>query len=136
MPKLKHSTKSHLSKTTSINDAWYWQMVFWNGNGSMPKEKKQGYQISLPNNEVFAFAGLWSEWLDPSTGELINSYTILTTEATGLMAEIHNSKKRMPIILAPEQEAAWLSETNYLDFKDNKIELLAEKIQDVQGSLL
>lgn len=41
----------------------------------------------------------------------------------------------MPIILAPEQEAAWLNEENYLDFARNEIELKAEKIQDVQGSL-
>lgn len=101
-----------------------------------PKGKrKQAYQISLPNNEAFAFAGLWSEWLDPNTGELLNTYSILTTEATGLMVEIHNSKKRMPIILSPEQETVWLSEKKYLDFAHNEIELKAEKIQDVQGSL-
>lgn len=98
-------------------------------------KKKQPYLITLPHQEAFAFAGLWSEWIDPNTGELINTYTILTTEATGLMAEIHNSKKRMPIILAPEQEAAWLKGQNHLDFKQNQIELKAEKIQEVQGAL-
>ena len=60
---------------------------------------------------------------------------MLTTEATGLMAEIHNSKIRMPIILTPKQETAWLSETNYLDFSHNEIKLNAEKTQDVQGRL-
>jgi putative SOS response-associated peptidase YedK len=98
-------------------------------------KSKQQYLITLPNNDAFAFAGIWSEWLDPTTGEILNTYSILTTEATGLMAEIHNSKKRMPIILTPEQEAAWLIEPNYLDFSHNTIELKAEKIQNVQGSL-
>lgn len=98
-------------------------------------KKKQPYQITLPNKEAFAFAGLWSEWIEPNTGELLNTYSILTTEATGLMAKIHNSKKRMPIILTPEQESAWLSESNYLDFSYSTIELKAEKTQDVQGSL-
>lgn len=98
-------------------------------------KKKQPYQITLPNKDSFAFAGLWSEWIEPNTGELLNTYSILTTEATGLMAEIHNSKKRMPIILTPEQESAWLSESNYLDFSYSTIVLIAEKTQDVQGSL-
>lgn len=98
-------------------------------------KKKQPFLITLPNKDAFAFAGIWSEWLNPSTGELINTYTILTTEATGIMAEIHNSKKRMPIILTPDQESIWLSEPNYLDFSHNTIELMADKTQDVQGSL-
>jgi putative SOS response-associated peptidase YedK len=59
--------------------------------------------------EPFAFAGLWSEWVDKSTGELVHTYTILTTEANELMSKIHNTKKRMPVILHPDQEAAWLN---------------------------
>lgn len=74
-----------------------------------PKGKnKQKYLLTLPNDEAFAFAGLWSEWIDKSSGEIIHSYTILTTEATGLMSEIHNSKNRMPVILSKEYEKEWL----------------------------
>jgi hypothetical protein len=39
------------------------------------------------------------------------------------------------VILSPEQKAAWLNGTNYLDFSQIAFELKAEKIQDVQGSL-
>jgi putative SOS response-associated peptidase YedK len=98
-------------------------------------KKKQGYLITLPHQDAFAFAGLWSEWLDPTTGELLNTYTILTTEATGLMAEVHNSKKRMPIILAPEQEAAWLSLHNISDFRSCEVALKAERIVPLQRRL-
>jgi putative SOS response-associated peptidase YedK len=38
------------------------------------------------------------------------TYSDLTTEATGLMAEIHNSKKRMPLVLSEEYEQIWLNE--------------------------
>ena len=71
-------------------------------------KRKQKYLISLPDNEPFAFAGLWSGWTDKQTGEVIHSYSILTTEANELMSKIHNSKKRMPVIVAKENEQFWL----------------------------
>ena len=72
-------------------------------------KKKQKYEITLPSNELFAFAGLWSEWVDKTTGELINSYAILTTEANETMSRIHNSKKRMPMILSRDNERRWIN---------------------------
>lgn len=67
-------------------------------------KKKQPFLITRPNHDLFAFAGIWSEWLHKKTGELINSYSIITTEAMGLMTEIHNSKKRMSVILSLSME--------------------------------
>lgn len=72
-------------------------------------KRKQKYELTLPENELFAFAGLWSEWIDKSTGEIINTYTVLTTEANELMSKIHNTKKRMPIILSTDNEQNWLN---------------------------
>lgn len=69
-------------------------------------KNKQKYEIGIGNNDIFAFAGLWSSWTNVETGEIIQSYTILTTEANELMSQIHNSKKRMPIIV--ENELDWL----------------------------
>ncbi len=73
-------------------------------------KKKQKYEIGLPDGEAFALGGLWSKWVDKETGEELNTYAILTTEAKGLMAEIHNSKNRMPLIIQPGLETAWLQE--------------------------
>ncbi|HEY1047930.1 MAG TPA: SOS response-associated peptidase [Bacteroidia bacterium] len=87
-----------------LADGFYeWQWLDEQG------KKKQKYEITLPGNEAFAFAGLWSEWTDRSTGECLHTYTILTTEADELMAKIHNSKKRMPVILHPDNEMEWLN---------------------------
>ena len=72
-------------------------------------KQKQKYALTLPGNSLFAFAGLWSEWTDKQTGEIIKSYTILTTQANELMSRIHNSKKRMPVILSPDKELDWLN---------------------------
>jgi putative SOS response-associated peptidase YedK len=91
-----------------------------------PKGKnKQKYLITLPEDEAFAFAGLWSEWIDKSTGELIKTYTILTTEANELMSKIHNSKKRMPVILSKKTEIEWLKGEKINTFD---IELLATAV--------
>lgn len=72
-------------------------------------KKKQKYLVTRPGNELFAFAGIWSEWTREETGEIIRSYSILTTGANELMSEIHNSKKRMPVVLTPEFETGWLT---------------------------
>jgi putative SOS response-associated peptidase YedK len=65
---------------------------------------KQPFHIGLKNDRIFAFAGLWEEWHNPE-GEVIESFTILTTDANELMRPIHN---RMPVILPPADYAAWL----------------------------
>jgi putative SOS response-associated peptidase YedK len=91
-----------------------------------PKGKnKQKYLITLPDDDAFAFAGLWSEWIDKSTGELLKTYTILTTEANELMSKIHNSKKRMPVIVSKETEKKWLEGDKINSFD---IELLATAV--------
>lgn len=72
-------------------------------------KRKQKYLLTIPQNEPFAFAGIYSQWTDKQTGEQILSYSILTTQANELMSKIHNSKKRMPVIVAPENELPWLN---------------------------
>jgi putative SOS response-associated peptidase YedK len=73
------------------------------------KKKKYPYYIRLKDTEIFALAGIYSKWIDKSTGEIINSFAILTTMANPLLARIHNSKERMPVILPPETEGNWLA---------------------------
>jgi putative SOS response-associated peptidase YedK len=66
------------------------------------------HRILLKDEQPFAFAGLWDEWLDKNTGELHPTFTIVTTEPNELMAKLHN---RMPVILpGTDAEHAWLSD--------------------------
>lgn len=58
--------------------------------------------------KIFSFAGVWDIWTDPVTHEQWQGFSILTTEANPLLAEIHNSKKRMPVILPAKKEKEWL----------------------------
>jgi putative SOS response-associated peptidase YedK len=54
---------------------------------------------------LIAFAGLWARHRDPR-GDELHSFTIITTRANPVVRPIHD---RMPIILPPDDHAAWLS---------------------------
>lgn len=76
-----------------------WQLV----NGV-----KIPWYIRLKNKEAFAFAGLYDSWRDPEGSEELQTFSIVTTTANPLMEKIHNTKKRMPVILSPDQEGKWI----------------------------
>lgn len=86
-------------------------------------KKKQRYLIQVPTAEPFAMAGLFQAHVNKETGEATNTFTIITTEANALMAEIHNTKKRMPMVLSAEEEGLWLSGEEISPIRD--IELTA-----------
>jgi putative SOS response-associated peptidase YedK len=71
---------------------------------SMPAGPKQPFHIARDDGGLFSFAGLWSIWHAPDGGKL-RSCAILTTAANSAIAPLHD---RMPVILAPDAEAAWL----------------------------
>ena len=116
-PSFRNSVKN---RCLILSDGFYeWQWLD-------PKGKlKQQYLITLPNEEPFAFAGIYSEWTDKNAGEQLNTYSIVTTEANKLMAEIHNNKKRMPVILTPETEKLWLAGNEIMAFAKPEVELKA-----------
>lgn len=72
-------------------------------------KNKYPFYISLTNDELFMFAGIWDSWTDKFTGEIIRTFSIVTTEANSLMSEIHNVKKRMPVILRSGEESGWIN---------------------------
>lgn len=90
-----------------LADGFYeWQVV--------PGEKrKQPWFIQRKDETIFAFAGLWERWV-PRTASggadenaaPLETCTLLTTEPNALMAPIHD---RMPVIIAPNDYAAWIS---------------------------
>lgn len=79
-------------------------------------KQKEKYLIVNQENEIFAFAGLYSTWKSKENDEVLNSFCIMTTEANQTMEYIHNYKKRMPVILNKKDEANWLNGS--LDFSD------------------
>lgn len=72
-------------------------------------KKKFPYFIHLPQYPLFSMGGLWETWQNPANKQdMWHTFSIITTAANPLMAHIHNTKKRMPLVLYPEQEKAWL----------------------------
>jgi putative SOS response-associated peptidase YedK len=72
-------------------------------------KKKYPHYIQMKDESVMLMAGIFSEWVDPETGELRETFAIITTAANELMREIHNVKKRMPVILNGTSARLFLS---------------------------
>ncbi len=76
-----------------LADGWYeWQAA---------PGGKQPWFVRLRDPRPIAFAGLWERWKDPAGGELLESCTIVTTDASESIRKIH---ERMPVVLP---ESAW-----------------------------
>jgi putative SOS response-associated peptidase YedK len=71
------------------------------------QKAKQPYAIAMKNGSPFGIGGLWENWKDPTSGEWMRTFAIITTDANELVAEIHG---RMPLILAAADYARWLSD--------------------------
>jgi putative SOS response-associated peptidase YedK len=69
---------------------------------------KKPFLMTMPDGEPFALGGLFSHWTDKTSGDMLSTFTILTMDANEQMAEIHNTKKRMPLILRRDTEMDWL----------------------------
>jgi len=82
---------------------------------------KYPYYISVKDEEYFYMAGIYQEWTDKDTGEIVETVAIITTVANPLMAQVHNSKKRMPTILDDDKAYEWL----FGDLSDEQITGLA-----------
>lgn len=73
-------------------------------------EAKQPYRIGFRGGTPFVFAGLWESWTVPNgqedAGDVIETYTIVTTEANSKITPIHH---RMPVIVDPSDYDLWLN---------------------------
>jgi putative SOS response-associated peptidase YedK len=72
----------------------------------LDEKTKQPYSIGMKDGGMFAFAGLWEKWRDKTTGLVLRTYTILTTDPNEVMQPIHN---RMPVIIPPKDYERWMA---------------------------
>ena len=75
---------------------WEWERI---GSRKVP------WKFTRPDGDEFLMAGLWDRWM--GGGEPLESFTIITTTPNGVVGEVHD---RMPVILSPEDGAAWLEQ--------------------------
>lgn len=71
-----------------------------------PTGKRPWYFTARDGSPVLTIAGLWDEWTNVETGELLKSCTMIITDANAFVGEVHD---RMPALLAPKDFDAWLS---------------------------
>ncbi len=72
-------------------------------------KEKQPYFIHFSDRSPMFFAGLYDEWVSTDDGEVITTYTIITTEANSRLQKLHD---RMPAILPNEHFDFWLDPDN------------------------
>lgn len=72
-------------------------------------KKKIPFFIYVKNEDIFSMAGIYDVWNDRATGEILHTFSIITTQANPLMSYIHNTNLRMPAILSMENEEKWLN---------------------------
>jgi putative SOS response-associated peptidase YedK len=72
------------------------------------KDQAYPYHVTVKDREYFFLAGIWQPWTDQETGETMDTFSIVTTAANPLMAQVHNKKKRMPLILPDPLAAEWI----------------------------
>lgn len=71
--------------------------------------EKVPYFIHPKEHQYFLLAGIFTGWKNPIDQEWVTTFSIITTEANELMADIHNSKKRMPLLIDVRNMDAWIS---------------------------
>lgn len=81
--------------------------------------KNQWWRFRRSDGAPFGLAGLWNRWTDGGTGEIVDSYTMLTVNADSdpLMSRMHRPDPKLPpdqqdkrsvVVIEPSNFDAWL----------------------------
>ncbi len=72
------------------------------------KEKLNKPYLIFPNDyTTFTLGGIWDEWVDTQTGEILHSFAIITTAANSITAAVKHH--RAPLLIQPEDRNQWLN---------------------------
>ena len=76
-------------------------------------DKDIPYLVYLQNKiRPFAFAGLYDQWQNPHSEEVVHSFAIITTISNPLLQSL--GATRMPVILSRSNETHWIKASNHL----------------------
>jgi putative SOS response-associated peptidase YedK len=105
------------TKSEGVLDSRLWKPKFTSGRCIIPAsgfyewKKINGktgpkFDITVPGQSLFGFAGVWGNWTNPKTSEVEKTFSIFTTLSNERFSEYHN---RQPVILDPSEFDEWLS---------------------------
>ena len=80
--------------------------------------------VYLKKVRPFAFAGIWDDWVNQETGEVIKTFGIITTMSNSVTQAIGHH--RSPVILNPEEYSAWLDPSTELGYVTSLLNPLME----------
>ena len=106
------------ARDDNLTAVWPWKAISQTqrclvpADGFFEPEKPAGAKGTVPwsyytmgNRQLFAMAGLWNAAADPKSGDLVDTFTVVTTDASPVI-RIHD---RMPAILEGDEAiGAWL----------------------------
>lgn len=76
--------------------------------GTIKEKTKKPFAVYLRDNDgPMAFAGVWDEWVNKESGEIVKSFAIITTTPNKLIQSIPHD--RMPVILSPGDYNTYLN---------------------------
>lgn len=105
-----------------ITDGFYeWQKLDEKG------KIKQPYLIRMKQQRFTLMAGLWDTWTDKSTGEIINSCTIITRTPNKFMKSIHD---RMPCLLTDKTAKLWVDRDLPLGERLQLLEAIPDQLME------
>uniref|UniRef100_A0A0N4ZVS4 Abasic site processing protein HMCES n=1 Tax=Parastrongyloides trichosuri TaxID=131310 RepID=A0A0N4ZVS4_PARTI len=81
---------------------------FFEPHASDGKKNDEAFYIFKSQHEIFTLGIVYADWTDQETGETYPTFSILTTPANPLLKKIHNTAKRMPLIIPPSKHDEWL----------------------------
>jgi putative SOS response-associated peptidase YedK len=93
-------------------DGWYEWRANPDGGAVGKKVSKTPFFLHRDDGDTLFMAGLWSIWKSAKDAAPLLSCTIITTDAVGELAEVHD---RMPLILPEDDWDAWLDPDAPLD---------------------
>lgn len=101
----KGSYKGYIQKYRGL----LWVDGFYEPHKNKITGQSENYYIYTPEKKIFSLGIVVAPWLDTETGEFINTFSVITTKANPLLEEIHNEKKRMPLIIPEHDRDGWLN---------------------------
>lgn len=82
--------------------------VEWRTEGKV----KLPHYVHMRDRSLFTMGCIWEDWTDTASGEHRRTFSIVTTEANGLLSWVHNAKQRMPLIITTADRQRWLEDAD------------------------
>ena len=128
--------RERLATAPTYRDAWkrgqrciipaeHFDEPFW-GTG-----KNIWWRFWRSDGEPWALAGIWSEWTDPASGEVVTSYSMLTQNCDGhpLLAQMHKPDPHLPADQQDKRAVVPLESKDWDQWLSGKLEQAEQLIQ-------